>query len=416
MFQRCFESKYVLVFKLSTQHHTRFWQGVLASSGPVRTARHLPVLTMMEFSYSTVSNLELIGRLTIMKEKEQISDSSGTPFRALTLLSPHIAKICTQLNLSKCEMTDIPDTIGLFYGLKSLNLSNNQIEMLPVQVGKLFSLRSFDCSRNQLKALPDEINCLVHLERLLIQNNQLVALPDGVSAFTDLKELNVFNNKILQVQPVLGTLGHAEKICFASNRLMQILPNAIASWSSVKVLNIFDCRILFLPSLGHMASLEELRAYGNHLQSVPDFGRGLVSLKQLSLQRNSIREVPTGFFPSIPNLERINLSENLLDALPSDLRGQRLSSFQAAQNRIREVPESIGELPALRNLFLQSNVLSSLPRSLLKISTLKRVDLARNSKITAALTPENKQILDHLKRLCKSADGGRGKFTAPNSL
>ena len=251
---------------------------------------------MMEFSFLTIRGLEALGPLTKTKKKEKISDSSNTPFRAPTLLSPHVAKQCTELNLTKCELTDLPDTIGLFYMLKKLVLADNQLTFLPVQVGKLFSLVHFDCSRNKIKALPDEMACLKHLESLIATANLLHALPDALQNFTKLKVLNVFNNKILKLQPALGSFKEAETVNFSANHMMQVLPHAVTNYSTVKVLNIFDCRIIYLPSLEHMHALTELRAFGNHLQKVPDFGAGgrgaaARNLKLLELHRNSIREV-----------------------------------------------------------------------------------------------------------------------------
>ena len=375
----------------------------------------------MEFSFPTIRGLEVLGAFTKTKRKESISDCAKTPFRAPTLLSPHSARQCTELNLQACELTDLPDTIGLFFMLKKLNLSENKLSVLPVQVGKLFSLVSFDVSKNQIKVLPDEVGCLRHLVELKLHHNQLRALPDAVEQFVSLQDLNVFNNKILKLGPAIGTFKEATTLNFASNHMMQIPWHAVNAWAMVKILNIFDCRIIHLPSLEHLHNLIELRAFGNNLQKVPDFGAGgsrhsaARNLKLLELHRNSIREVPAGFFPSIPNVKRLSLGVNLLEALPSDLQGQSLEMFFCDNNRIKTLPETIGYLPMIKVLFVEYNVLTGLPWSLMRNTTIRRINLARNPKVSS--NPEFKPILDHLKKQCKqTVNGQKGRYIPPNSL
>jgi len=295
-------------------------------------------------------------------------------------------------------------------------VSRNQLTLLPVQIGNLFSLKSFNVSDNLLSTLPEEFKGLVHLERLMIHANRLTVVPDAIEAFTKLKELNCYNNRILHLPNALGGSNFltAVKINLAVNTMMRLTMDHVRSWVCVKIMNIYDCRIFELPSLAHMRSLEELRAYGNNLQTVPDFGANFRSLRSLELHRNSIRTVPNGWFPSIPNVKKLTLGVNLLEALPNDLTAQKLEVLYVNHNRLERLPEAIGFLP-LRVLFAQKNKLIGLPWSLLRSNTLKRVNLALNPKIV--VTKDFKPVLDHLTLLCASPlNGGAGRLTMPDVI
>ena len=62
-----------------------------------------------------------------------------------------------------------------------------------------------------------------------------------------------------------------------------------------------------------------------------------------------------------------------------------------------------------------SQVLVGLPWSLMRNTTIRRVNMARNPKVSS--NPEFKPILDHLKKLCReTVNGKKGRYTPPNSL
>ena len=67
-----------------------------------------------------------------------------------------------------------------------------------------------------------------------------------------LDKLNLFNNKILKLTPQLGKLTGAKEINLSANKVMKIDAPVIQGWGGAEIFNMFDCRLLVLPSLGHL--------------------------------------------------------------------------------------------------------------------------------------------------------------------
>ena len=95
--------------------------------------------------------------------------------------------------------------------------------------------------------------------------NALGALP---VALGQLKELNCINNKLLKLHGDLGGMAGLEEVNLAANRSMQ-LPTETIEWTSVKVFNVYGCRLL-------------------------------------ELHRNQVTSIPDGFFAKTTALLRLN--------------------------------------------------------------------------------------------------------------
>merc|ERR1711907_812452 len=94
---------------------------------------------------------------------------------------------------------------------------------------------------------------------------------------------------------------------------------AVENWTSVEILNMFQCRIMKIASLGHMQNLTELRLFDNNLTDFPDFGPGLPNLVVLELNKNQIKVLDVSNFKNLEKLEKLNLSNNQIEEFPSGL-------------------------------------------------------------------------------------------------
>ena len=363
---------------------------------------------MMEMAFPALRGLAPLGCCTRTGASENEIDSTGTPFRVPTLLSDTIAKTCTSLILVECEMEELPPLIGMYYLLKNLDLSHNKLEEIPPDIGSCYSLTTLDVSNNQLKTIPEEIVQLLHLHTLKFFSNQIVTLPDTIGS-VPLLELNGFNNRILKFPETLGKLETVTHMNFAGNTVMQFTKEYLANWRSVRVLNLYECRIVKLASLGHLEQLEELRLFNNNLEEAPDVGTRLSKLKVVELNKNRITALPLKFFQGLKALERIVLTQNQITAIPSGIACPKLWSLIISQNHLTELPPDLPLWPSLRILFLNANSLTKLPETFLQNSTLERVNLARNSKCAAP----SKHILEHLKKVTAN---NKGKYWAPDTL
>ena len=144
-----------------------------------------------------------------------------------------------------------------------------------------------------------------------------------------------FSSKKSGLRPIAGENGTKSYPFLANlscNVIMQLPPAAIANWRSVTILNLFDCRLLQLPSLGHLESLQELRLFNNNLEVVPDLGTKLGSLRVVEINKNRISALPLSFFSGLRALEKINLAHNSIDAVPVGINCPKLEHFLINNN------------------------------------------------------------------------------------
>ena len=363
---------------------------------------------MMEVAFPSLGGIAGLGCCTKTSPSVNKIDATGTPFRVPTLLSDSVAKTCTDLVLAACEMEELPPLIGMYYLLRSLDLSGNKLEEIPPDIGSCYSLTFLNVSSNLLKAIPEEIGQLIHLEKFYAFSNRLSSLPDTIGKMP-LLELNVFNNKILKLPESIGELSLTTDMNLSANVVMQVPSEAMASWTCVQVLNLYDCRIMKMASIAHLVNIEELRLFNNNLEEVPEIGVKLEKLKIIELNKNRIGVLPLEFFTGLKSLERIVLNNNNIETVPVGINCPKLESFLISQNSLTELPPDLPLWPALRVLFVNANSLQKLPETFIQNTWIERINLARNSKCTIP----SKHILQHLKKI---TEANKGKYWAPDTL
>lgn len=129
---------------------------------------------------STISQLpSSIADLNKLKEAS-FSGCKGLVLPPLSGLSS-----VTKLDLSNCNITEIPQDIGHVSSLQSLDLRGNHFETLPASIKRLSQLRSLDLSKCiMLRSLPE---LPLRLNYLIANNcNQLQYLPQLPSCLEEL--------------------------------------------------------------------------------------------------------------------------------------------------------------------------------------------------------------------------------------
>jgi len=119
-------------------------------------------------------------------------------------------------------------------------------------------------------------------------------------------------------------------------------------------------RVLYLCP-GHVASWQ----IGVDLTEIPKdvFGGYSKFVTSIKLPNNRLTEIPPSTFENLPNLLKIDLSENFLES----------------------VPDTIGLCKSLRFLELAENNLTDLPMTLAECSQFYRVDISKNCMDTFPL-------------------------------
>ncbi len=101
-------------------------------------------------------------------------------------------------------------------------------------------------------------------------------------------------------------------------------------------------------------------------------------VKILVLSHNRLRAVPESL-GNLTSLRSLVLSHNRLRAVPESLGNlHSLLNLSLDNNQLRFLPESLGNLTSLTNLILRGNQLRVLPESLGNLASLERLDLSRN--------------------------------------
>uniref|UniRef100_A0A182NRK0 Leucine-rich repeat-containing protein 20 n=1 Tax=Anopheles dirus TaxID=7168 RepID=A0A182NRK0_9DIPT len=107
------------------------------------------------------------------------------------------------LNLSECELIQVPDAVYHLMRhteLKTCDLSSNVITKISPKFAVKFSfITDLNLSHNQMARLPDELADLHSLEMLDISHNTFITLPAVVFKMPKLRELKANNNAIIDI-------------------------------------------------------------------------------------------------------------------------------------------------------------------------------------------------------------------------
>jgi len=304
----------------------------------------------------------------------------------------------TELDVSERNLAEL-DLNELVSHLQKIVASDNKLTALPKEIGNCSELTSLDVSGNELTTLPEEISSCSALEELLCYKNQIKALPEALDGkhMPKLTTLNLFNNKLRKLPNPLGTLSTLEEVNVAANKLMMVDAIAMAGWTNVKILNMYDNNLVRFGSCEPLVSLTEVRLYGNNLEEMPVFS-SVPELEILEMHKNRVASVPDDYFKAMPQLKRLVLSNNQLTSLPESIGScTELKQLQLQENKLT----SLASLPSsLETLFVQQNAeLTSLPEGLSECAKMLRCNLGGTKIPTGG-------VCDTLKKVCTSQKGG----------
>ena len=206
------------------------------------------------------------------------------------------------LSLYDCQISSL-EGIGMLEccpQLSSLNMGRNPLTQVPEEITRLApSLKELlldDCAL--AGPFPACLLEMENLEMLRMSNNQLTTLPADISKLSKLEVLALDRNLLTSIPYELQYLTDLKTLLLRHNQLRE-LPEGVPGSA---LLNL---------TLLHISS--------NQLTKLPDSLVDCSSMTHLYANGNQLKELPFGM-ERLANLQRLNLSHNQIDYLPTDFR------------------------------------------------------------------------------------------------
>lgn len=150
------------------------------------------------------------------------------------------AKENHHLDLSECQLTQVPDAIFLLMkntSLQTCSLAGNLITKIPTKLAVSFSLiTELNLSNNRISALPTEMANCSQLEKLDISSNSFVQLPSCLTQMPQLKSINARKNFLAEVEFETVAGSSLETLNLEENPLSKVSYEELSRVERVKVL------------------------------------------------------------------------------------------------------------------------------------------------------------------------------------
>uniref|UniRef100_A0A453J6T3 Receptor kinase-like protein Xa21 n=1 Tax=Aegilops tauschii subsp. strangulata TaxID=200361 RepID=A0A453J6T3_AEGTS len=266
----------------------------------------------------------------------------------------------------------IPESLANSSSLQVLRLMSNSLTgELPKALLNTLSLGAICLTRNNfVGSIPSVTVTSSPLKHLYLGENNLSGrIPFSLGNLSSLLHLHLTNNHLVgSIPESLGYIPTLEKLILSANNLSGPVPPSIFNMSSLKSLAAFDNSLVGrLPfDIGYtLHNIEYLILTGNNFDGpIPASLLKAYRLCWLLLDSNRfIGSIP--FFGSLPNLERLDLASNKLEAddwgfVSSLSNCSRLYMLALDGNNLNgKLPSSIGNLSnSLDSLWLNSNQIS----------------------------------------------------------
>jgi len=293
----------------------------------------------------------------------------------------------TTLNISKNQLTTIPDFIDCWKCMKFCFMQCNNINQVPDIIGSWSQCTTLILSRNFISSLPDSIRFMASLCTLFLDMNRLEILSPALGFVTTLTDLRLNLNNITLLPPEMAQLTMLSKLRLDGNVFKSPPPSIVNGYTisvilsylrmflDLKTTGILDISKQFWKAvpweLCYFQGLQRLDLSENKLSHlVPRVHNGPLTPKEIqnfvTLRGLKGLHDPTCDFtddqalhPSLStlqNLQSLNVSNNTLPILLTDLQFcTSLTEFDIRHNCIEVVPYYLQSLKYLVRFHTDGN-------------------------------------------------------------
>ena len=317
--------------------------------------------------FPSLKGMERLEELKIFSTPEDYKDTSEEFIKSLAEL-PNLKS----LEWRNCHVPNLSD----------LSLMQS-IESITISMGGLSSSEKMDIQ------LPFSFSDMKHLRKLTISTYESFTLifPKDLAELSHLEEIDLSKTQIIS------------DIDFRM-KLREGLPNTILIFGEN-----FDKLDKLLS--GDPSNETELDLSNLDLENLPDFINNMKNLKKLNLSANN--KLNSKEYDKIcsDNIEELILHSNKLTEFPEVIRKMKklkrieLGAWYGGDNNINVVPEWIGELNQLEEIYLLGNDVNGIPDSIAECKNLKTLLLYYDDGDYIHSNPicQDAGAISHLKQL-----------------
>ncbi|KAK2143594.1 hypothetical protein LSH36_827g00044 [Paralvinella palmiformis] len=298
-----------------------------------------------------------------------------------------------QLNLSGRGLTEVPETVWKINidvpeesrnvslenqddrwweqtDLTKLILASNAITDLTDSIQMLPALTVLDLHDNQLHSLPEALGKLVNLQKLNASHNGLKRLPESLGQLKSLRSLLLHHNQIMELTEGVGQLHDLEDLAVLS-LVQRDNRNLIGQWwwkySSLHMHRFFSFESRTMAS----APKRKMTDYG--FKSKP-----FAALRTLDATHNDIHSLPDDL-GDLTHLEQLYLRHNRLSQLPLLTHCTNIKELHLGNNSLHCLTiEQLECIQQVSVLDLRDNKISKLPEQIALLQQLERLDVSNN--------------------------------------
>jgi Leucine-rich repeat (LRR) protein len=326
------------------------------------------VLQILNLSWTSIKSLpESIVRLVNLKQFE-VLDLEGTTIRDLPK-NPRWPMLLELFLHNNMGLEKIPP---LFFdymtALQTLNLSWTGISSLPKSIVNLASLKRLILrSCHYFNKLSHEVGELKELEVLDLEGTKIWDLPENPK-WPRLLQFVLHNNKeFRKIPPLFFNYMTALQTLNLSGTGISSLPESIVNLASLKRLILRNCHDFNKLSheVGELKELEVLDLEGTEIWDLPENPKWPRLLQFVLHNNNKLRKIPPLFFDYMTALQTLNLSRTGISSLPESI--VKLVSLKrlilSHCDDFKKLSHEVGELKVLKVLDLEGTEIWDLPEN-----------------------------------------------------